>query len=448
MDDLLRENPSISSSLEDETNPNICSICGQQPICEGMGVIRYDVEVHDPRFGKLYRCPNNPIEQDVERQERLRRLSNLGDFADKTFYNFVIDEEALKPSERISLHQAYSTAVEYAQNPDGWLLLEGSYGCGKTHLAASVGNYRLQQGDMVLFITVPDLLDHMRSTYAPNSESSYDDMFERIRNSAFLILDDLGTENASPWAREKVFQLLNHRYNKRLPTVITTNLDLEMLDPRINSRLRDENLTRRCKITAPDYRSKVSNQQDSLSDLQLYADLSFKNFDLKKKATPDEAKKIQMVYDAAVEYANTPKGWLVFSGNNGTGKTHLAAAIANHLREQGVEVMFVTVPDLLDYLRVTFNPDSPVTFDQRFQMVRNAPLLIMDNFSTDGTVWAKEKLFQIVDYRFITRKLTIFTTNTKVDRMETRFRSRLMDKRRCIEVEFEGPPYSTRMSRP
>lgn len=447
MDDLLRENPSILSSLEDAEKPSLCSICGREPICESMGVIRYDVEMSDPRFGKLYRCPNNPVEADTERQERLRRLSNLGDFADKTFYNFYIDEEVLKPSERISLHQAYTLATEYAERPIGWLLLEGSYGCGKTHLAAAIGNHRLQQGDVVLFITVPDLLDYMRSSFATNSEMSYDETFERIRNAPFLILDDLGTENSSAWAQEKMFQLFNHRYNKRLPTVITTNLDLDSLDPRIHSRLLDEGLSRRCKITAPDYRSKVSNQQDSLSDLQLYADLSFKNFDLKRKLTPDEANKLLGIYNAAMKYVEEPQGWLVFSGNNGTGKTHLAAAIANDLREKGVDVVFVTVPDLLDYLRVTFNPDSPVTFDQRFQMVRNAPLLIMDNFSTEGTTWAKEKLFQIVDYRFITRKLTIFTTNTKVDRMETRFRSRLMDKRRCVEIEFEVPPYSSRMNR-
>ena len=43
--------------------------------------------------------------------------------------------------------------------------LEGAYGCGKTHLAAAVGNYRLEKGDQVLFITMPDLLDHLRASF-------------------------------------------------------------------------------------------------------------------------------------------------------------------------------------------------------------------------------------------------------------------------------------------
>ncbi|MBZ0281102.1 MAG: ATP-binding protein [Anaerolineae bacterium] len=448
MDDLLRENPSISSSLEADESPTLCSICGREPLCENMGVIRYDVEVNDPRFGKLYRCPNNPVDQDTERHERLRRLSNLGDFADKTFYNFVVDENKLKNLEYLSLRSAFNFASEYAQNPEGWLLLEGSYGCGKTHLAAAVGNYRLQQGDMVLFITVPDLLDHMRSSFAPNSEASYDETFERIRNAPFLILDDLGTENASAWAREKMFQLFNHRYNKRLPTVVTTNLKLETLDPRIQSRLVDVSLSKHCHIAAPDYRLKYSLQQNTLSDLDLYSELSFKNFDVKGKRTNDESNKLKNIYEIAKKYVDQPNGWLVFSGPSGCGKTHIAAAIANALNNQGIEVMFVTVPDLLDYLRVTFNPDSPVTFDERFQMVRNTPFLVLDNFSTEGTTWAKEKLFQIIDYRYITRRPTLFTTTTKVDRMEARFRSRLMDKRSCAEIEFDVSPYTSLNKRP
>src|SRR5689334_21557484 len=76
---------------------NICRICGAEAICEGLGLIRYDVEYGDPRFGKLFRCPNNPVEADLERQDRLRKVGNLSAFADKVFQNFIINPNVLKP---------------------------------------------------------------------------------------------------------------------------------------------------------------------------------------------------------------------------------------------------------------------------------------------------------------------------------------------------------------
>jgi len=170
-----------------------------------MGVIRYDVPVGDPRFGKLFRCPNHRLEMDADRQERLRRLSNLDAFSEKGFDNFVIDPQALKPAEAQSLEFALTMCARFAEQPEGWLLLEGTYGCGKTHLAAAVGNARLAKGEIVLFITTPDLLDHLRSTFGPSSETGYDETFDRIRNAPLLILDDLGAENASEWAQEKLF---------------------------------------------------------------------------------------------------------------------------------------------------------------------------------------------------------------------------------------------------
>ena len=82
-------------------------------------------------------------------------------------------------------------------------------------------------------------MDHLRSTFAPDSPLSYDEMFERVRNVNLLILDDLGTEAATPWAVEKLYQIFNHRYNYRMPTVVTTNRRPERLEERIYSRLMD-----------------------------------------------------------------------------------------------------------------------------------------------------------------------------------------------------------------
>ena len=104
---------------------------------------------------------------------------------------------------------------------------------------------REDAGETVFFSIVPDLLDHLRAAFAPTSELTYDALFERVRESGLLVLDDLGAENGTAWATEKLFQLINYRYNYRMPTVITTNARLmSHMDERIRSRLSDLGLVR------------------------------------------------------------------------------------------------------------------------------------------------------------------------------------------------------------
>jgi DNA replication protein DnaC len=108
----------------------------------------------------------------------------------------------------------------------------------------------------VLFATVPDLLDYLRATFAPTAEETYDQLFPLMREAEMLVLDDLGTQQSSPWANEKLFQLLNHRYNSSLPTVITANREgLRATDARIRSRLNDVHLVTALNLDqAQDYR--------------------------------------------------------------------------------------------------------------------------------------------------------------------------------------------------
>jgi DNA replication protein DnaC len=136
----------------------------------------------------------------------------------------------------------------------------GGYGVGKTHLAAAIGNHRLAIGEPVLFQVVPDLLDHLRAAYAPGSEAGYDELFESIRQVPLLILDDLGTQISTQWAQEKLFQLLNHRHNFELPTVITTNNSLDEIGGRLASRMSDPQISTCVTIDAVDFRGGGDNR--------------------------------------------------------------------------------------------------------------------------------------------------------------------------------------------
>jgi len=208
------------------------SLC---PICKGAGYLRADVPYGHPSFGKPIACECKEAERKEKRRRQLQEMSNLGAFYDKGFQNF---------NPRVpGLQQAFEAAYEFAQNPNGWLLMIGPNGCGKTHLAAAIANQSLDDGALVLFATVPDLLDHLRAAFAPNSTEVYDQLFARMREAEVLVLDDLGAQQSSSWANEKLFQLLNYRYNFRFPTVITANSrGLLGIDERIRSRLTDVSL--------------------------------------------------------------------------------------------------------------------------------------------------------------------------------------------------------------
>jgi DNA replication protein DnaC len=88
---------------------------------------------------------------------------------------------------------------------------------------------------------------------------SYDRRFDEIRTAPLLVLDDLGSQSATPWAKEKLHQLLNYRYNAELPTVFTVakeSLEQHQVDERIITRMLDERMCDYIIINAPAYQGK------------------------------------------------------------------------------------------------------------------------------------------------------------------------------------------------
>jgi DNA replication protein DnaC len=190
---------------------------------------------------------------ETRRAAELKAWSALDAFRDKTIETF---DHRIPGAEK-----AYRAAVVFAKDPTSWLVLVGTYGSGKTHLAAAIANQALRQGNPVLFEVVPDLLDHLRSAFGPSSDLAYDELFERVRTAGLLVLDDLGTENTTPWAREKLYQIINYRYNYRQPTVITTNRRLSDIDERVRSRMTDAAFCKVIEITAGDYRQRQPGER-------------------------------------------------------------------------------------------------------------------------------------------------------------------------------------------
>ena len=422
------------------------------PYCEGLGYVVPAVGPDDPGFGRAVTCVCRAADQQAARLDSLMKLSQIGALAHCTFDTFIPDGHGLTQARQRNLRMAYDRSAEYANRPEGWLILKGGYGCGKTHLAAAIANRRLAAGHPVLFINTPDLLDHLRATFNPESTVSYDERFDQVRTSPLLILDDLGTQSNSEWAQEKLYQILNFRYNAKLPTVITTNLDLESIEIRMRSRMVDPGLSQIIHIAAPDFRrAGVGDEQSDLSTLNLHADKTFETFDLRENELPrTQADNLHRALQLAVAFAEHPTDWLVFNSvAYGNGKTHLAASIANYVSNAGEPVLFVVVPDLLDHLRASFNPSSQSRLDKRFDEVKSAALLVLDDLGTESaTAWAREKLYQLFNHRYNARLPTVITTAVPIEQLDPRLASRMLDGIRCTFFVLEAPSYRGKNTRP
>jgi DNA replication protein DnaC len=419
-------------SSEEENAGEIC------PVCKGAGFVHPALDSGKADFSRVVPCRCSKGQLRKKKTEYLEKYSNLGSLSQLTFDNLSPKGKAANAISQERFVQVYQAAKAFADNPRGWLVLLGPSGSGKTHLACAIANHRISLGEPVFYIGAADLLDHLRSAFSPTSDTTYDELFEQVKNVLLLVLDDLALGSATPWAKEKLEQLLHHRFNTRLATVITTDVALERMDERLRGHLADSEF---CKVWTIEQKSPLESHGGL--ELEILRNMTFDNFDHKRLELPQEQRQnLRQAYNLAVEFARSPEGWLIFHGLNGCGKTHLAAAIANHRLAQGKPAFFVVVPDLLDHLRSTFSPDSKISYDEFSEKLKETPLLILDDFGEQSaTPWAQEKLYQLINYRYNARLPMVVTTCLSLDEIETRISSRMVDPRISLVFNITAPDY-------
>lgn len=205
--------------------------------CGGAGFVRTNAPLGHLLFGKAIPCVCQRDDFARERGARLRRRSGIGEAEWNQWTFETFRPELCKPeATRETMGRIRALCQEYARRPEGWLILRGSTGSGKTHLAYAVAREALADGRPVFAHTVPDVLGLLRSTL---DLGQFDAVFSDLCQVGLLVLDDLGAERETDWATEQLYRLVNYRYAKRLPMVVTTNVDLGVVDGRIASRLTE-----------------------------------------------------------------------------------------------------------------------------------------------------------------------------------------------------------------
>lgn len=141
------------------------------------------------------------------------------------------------------------------EKPSWFTTLLGPNGLGKTQMLCAFANACIAAGHPCVYITTAEFLDDLRVSFSSKSETDYSKLFDAALRCRVLILDEWDRFNPTPWAKDKLFQLIEYRYRNGsdVMTLFASNMELDAIEPYIASRMQD----RRCAIfhlAGPDLR--------------------------------------------------------------------------------------------------------------------------------------------------------------------------------------------------
>lgn len=203
-----------------------CYICGDRGYLED---------------GSMCKCLKTLLEEEYF---RVGESSNI--IKNATFENFKLDifSEQIMPGDKISLRDYMSEKLEearvYAESFTGTgkgLLYFGKSGTGKTFTTGAIANRIRERGFTVLYMTAVELMDAVKEKdYSKNADDS-ETKYQLIKDVDLLVIDDLGTELATPYTASALFDIVNYRSGLEKPVIYSTNFELSQLSKRYHDRI-------------------------------------------------------------------------------------------------------------------------------------------------------------------------------------------------------------------
>lgn len=217
------------------------------PVCRG-GRFIHPLMDGKPDYAKTIPCRHCMTPEDIRRSLGVSSLES-------TFKNFDVVEGA---------EDAYRAAMLISGMKTDWklLLIYGTWGNGKTHLLEAIALTIWDAGEPVKIQTFPDFVAGLKATFDRSREPehigpTFNDQMAALCNMPYLLLDDVGAAGSfTPFSLEQLERIMLARYRDNLFTVITTNLDYNLLPHFVTSRFSDSERARTVLNGAPDYRPK------------------------------------------------------------------------------------------------------------------------------------------------------------------------------------------------
>lgn len=195
-----------------------------------------------------------------------------------------------------------------------------------------------------------------------------------------------------------------------------------------------------CKCKIEQYKKEKDDEEkrkkkDRISRLfkqsrlgERFIDATFENYYVNRQNN-EIYKKMK---EFAVNWNENKKNSVLLFGGAGTGKTYISACIINHLVKQTIATVFVVVPDLLNKIRTCYNKNSDVREESIMHGLEECDLLVLDDLGaekhTGNDDWANERLFSIINNRYLNKKSIIFTSNYDPNELHKRLTSRTMSR--------------------
>lgn len=215
------------------------------------------------------------IERQAEKQRRIDRLINMSLLGER--YKNVNFENTELGSE--SFNVAYKRCKKYCEVASQVLdrgigiYLFGDKGTGKTRLTACMANNLMSKYHYTtLFTNFGEISKEIRESFNKNTESERK-ILHRLSEVDFLFIDDLGVERVTKgeqdlWLQEKIYDVINARYNNKAPVIFTSNFSLrELIETRgIDDRTVDRimEMTEIMRIEGTSYRAKMQRNNEKL----------------------------------------------------------------------------------------------------------------------------------------------------------------------------------------
>lgn len=166
--------------------------------------------------------------------EKLFEMSKMGErFKTRTFEKFNLNERNKKAFE---IAKAFTENFEEANRNGLGIMFTGTYGTGKTHLACSIAIELINRNIPIIYGTAITLLSKVRQTYDSSTNTNEWELLDLYSNVDLLVIDDLGKEKPSEWVLEKLYHIINQRYENLKPVIITTNYDRITLINRLSTK--------------------------------------------------------------------------------------------------------------------------------------------------------------------------------------------------------------------